>query len=220
MIKLNSTTVAYDSDTVLHNISLNIKAGEKIALIGPSGAGKTTLLRKLYETLLAENNTEAGFIHQDFALIEQLSVFHNVYMGKLDIFSTIKNLRNFLLPSAAMKSEILPILERLGLQEKLFKKAGELSGGQKQRLAIARCLFKQAQVILADEPVASLDIQQAESVLSTLCQSAPTVIVSLHSTELALRFCNRIIALRDGKIIFDDTPASLNEQTLSELFKS
>lgn len=219
MIKLSATTVNYGSTIALKEINLNIQAGEKIALIGPSGAGKTTLLNTLYTAALSQNNTEPGFVHQDFALIEQLSVFHNVYMGQLDHFSLAKNLRNFLLPSKEMKDRILPILERLGLQKKLSTKAKELSGGQKQRLAIARCLFKNPSLILADEPVASVDPQRAESVLNILLESASTVIVSLHATDMASRLCSRLIALREGKIIFDGAPQELSQAQLNELFK-
>lgn len=219
VIKLDSVSVAYGKTIALHDINLNVSKGEKIALIGPSGAGKTTLLRKLYENIFTISGKEPGFIHQDFALIEQLSIFHNVYIGQLDHFSLMQNLRNFLFPSSIMQAEIRPILTQLGLAEKIFVKAGELSGGQKQRLAIARCLFKQADVILADEPVASLDLQQGETILDSLLHAASTVVVSLHSIDLALRCCNRIIALREGHIVFDGLPEEINQQKISELFR-
>lgn len=219
LLKLASLTIAFGDTVALDDISLNINTGEKIGLIGPSGAGKTTLLNQLYQAACTGQGTEPGFVHQDFALIEQLSVFLNVYMGQLDSFSVGKNLRNFLLPAPEMKAKILPILKQLGLQDKLLIKAGDLSGGQKQRLAIARCLFKNAPLILADEPVASVDPRQAESVLDILLSAAPTVIVSLHTTDMALRLCNRVIALREGRISFDGKPQDLSSAQLNELFK-
>jgi phosphonate transport system ATP-binding protein len=219
MIELKSTTVTFGDTAALKNINLSINNGDKIGIIGPSGAGKTSLLRKLYETALADEQAEPGFIHQDFALVEQLSVFHNVYMGRLDKFSLLKNIRNFLLPAKEMQHEILLILEQLQLHDKLHTKAGELSGGQKQRLAIARCLFKSPALILADEPVSSVDPRQAETVLNILLNAAPAVLVSLHTTDMALRLCKRLIALRDGRIVFDGRPDDLSEAQLSELFK-
>lgn len=218
-LKLGPTTLSYGKILALDAVELEIKQGDKVGLIGPSGAGKTTLLNKLFEVASAENHPEPGFIHQDLALIEQLSVFHNVYMGQLDNFSVIKNLRNFFFPSQEMKEKIIPILNQLELQDHINKKARELSGGQKQRLAIARCLFKQPQLILADEPVASVDPRQAESVLRVLLSAAPTVLVSLHTTDLALRLCNRLIAMREGKLVFDGAPQALSDPQLNELFK-
>lgn len=219
VIKLNSVSVAYELTNALNDINFEIISGEKIALIGPSGAGKTTLLQKIYTSILNNSGKEPGFIHQDFALIEQLSVFHNVYMGKLDCFSLLKNLRNFLIPAKEMIAAIKPILIQLGLTEKIFIKAGELSGGEKQRLAIARCMFKHSDVILADEPVASVDHQHAKIILQNLLQAAPTVVISIHSTDLAMSLFTRIVALKKGCIVYDGRPEGLSEQQVFELFQ-
>jgi len=193
---------------------LSIRAGEKIAIIGPSGAGKSTLLKHLYEAL----PDQCSVIHQDFALIKQLSVFHNVYMGKLNHYSLFKNIRNFFLPEKEEVKDISEILRELEINDKLHTKIAALSGGQQQRVSICRALYHNAPIVLGDEPVSSLDPKNARVVIDRLMHKDKTVILSLHNVDLALEYAQRVIALKDGKIAFDSNAKDVQKDQLKELY--
>ena len=214
MFDLKRVNIAYRNTPVLKEISLRVKAGEKTALIGPSGAGKSTLLKKLFEL----RRERAAFIHQEFGLVPQLSVFHNVYIGRLDQYGIGRNLLNLLKPQRGERAEIESILKDLGIDESMRRKVETLSGGQQQRVAVARALYRKSDVILADEPVASIDPFRASEVLKLLKKSAPTVILSLHSVHHALDFFDRIIGLRSGRIYFDLPRQEVSQDRLSELY--
>jgi phosphonate transport system ATP-binding protein len=215
MFELNRVNIAYGDQVALRDISLHIDAGEHIALIGPSGAGKTTLLKTLYE----QRPQDASFVHQHYALVPQLSAFHNVYMGRLDRYSVWKNLHNLLWPRRDTKAEILPLLDELGLAPFAFKRVGALSGGQQQRTAIARAMYRASNVMFADEPVSSVDPHQAGSVLKLITQTQQTVILSLHAVELALAFAHRIIGLRLGSVAFDLPASQVSPSHLAQLYQ-
>ncbi len=215
LFDLQGVDLAYSNVIALREISLQIGAGEKVALIGPSGAGKTTLLSKLYQ-LQAE---KTAFIHQQFALVPQLSVFHNIYIGQLDRQPWLGNLRNLLKPEASKLEEIMQILKQLGLEDKVRTRVGELSGGQQQRVAVGRAIYRGSEILLADEPVASLDIHQGEAIVKLIMATDKTVITSLHSVDFALRFAERIIGLRAGRIHFDLPKAAVTGEKLKELYR-
>lgn len=208
LFDLRNVDVAYERYTALHDISLSIREGETVALIGPSGAGKTTLLNKLY----ALQSDACAFVHQHYALVPQLSVFHNIFMGQLDRRSTWSNVLNLIKPQQRILSDIYPILETLGLREKIFTKVGALSGGQQQRVAVGRAMYRGGRVLLADEPVSSIDVRQGEAVLDLIVTAGKTVVTALHSVAFARRYCRRIIGLRGGRIRFD-LPAHRIAQT-------
>ncbi len=216
MFEIHQASVAYGNQVALHNISLRIDAGEQVALIGPSGAGKTTLLNTLYQ----QRPQEASFVHQHYALVPQLSAFHNVYMGRLDRYPVWQNLHNLVWPRRETKAEIVPLLSDLGLAPFAFKRVGALSGGQQQRTAIARAMYRASHVMFADEPVSSVDPHQAGTVLELIMKSQPTVILSLHAVELALEFAQRIIGLRHGSIAFDLPARQVSAARLTELYQS
>ena len=215
MFELNGANVAYGDQVALRNVSLRIEAGERVAFIGPSGAGKTTLLRTLYE----QRPQDASFVHQHYALVAQLSAFHNVYMGRLDRYSVWKNLHNLMWPRRDAKAEIIPLLDDLGLESFAFKRVGELSGGQQQRTAIARAIYRASDVMFADEPVSSVDPHQAGAVLDLIMKSQRTVILSLHAVELALQYARRIIGLRLGSIVFDLPAKQVSDSHLTQLYQ-
>ena len=214
IFKLKDTSVSYGDFVALKKISLNIEAGEKIAIIGPSGAGKSTLLKHLYEAL----PEKCSVIHQDFALIKQLSVFHNVYMGKLNQSSLFKNIRNFFFPEKDKVNDISAILRELEVEDKLHTKIAALSGGQQQRVSICRALYHNAPIVLGDEPVSSLDPKNARVVIERLMQKEKTVILSLHNVELALKYAHRVIALKNGKISFDSSADKVSPEQIKELY--
>ena len=211
---LKGINVAYGEKLVLNNLTLEICRGEKIALIGPSGAGKTTLLRKLYEM----RSDESAFIHQHYALVQQLSAFHNVYIGRLDRHSTTYNVLNLIRPQEKEKAIIFPIMERLGISEEKFEKVGKLSGGQQQRVAVGRAMYRGGEIVLADEPVSSVDIRQGEAIMKLIMETDKTVIAALHSKDFALSFASRIIGIREGKIHFDLPSQEVTPDLLNSLY--
>src|SRR6266702_4781124 len=151
LIDLQGLTAGYAGHPVLHDIDLVIRAGERVALMGRSGAGKTTLLNLLYERLA----DRAALIPQSGALVKTLSVFHNVYMGRLDRHPTWHNLRNLVWPARRDVAEIESVLDLVGLADKLFAKTAALSGGQQQRTLVARALYNGRPIVIADEPVSA-----------------------------------------------------------------
>ena len=213
-VDFKNISVSYGDFIALKDISLQISKGEKIALIGPSGAGKSTLLRKIHESI----HDHVAFIHQDFALVKQLSVFHNVYMGKLHKETVFKNIRNLLFPEKCEISAISPILAELMLEEKIHEKAAALSGGQQQRTAIARAFYSPANIVLGDEPVSSQDPENTEKVISMIMDQKETVILSLHNVEAALSCAKRLIGVKAGNILFDKAVTEVSEELIRELY--
>jgi len=214
IFSLEGEDIGYAGTIALQNVTLSIDEGEKIALIGQSGAGKTTLLRRLYRC----ETDNCAFIHQHYGLVPQLTVFHNIYMGRIDAFSAMHNLRNLISPMSLHVDEIAPIAGRLGLEKQLFKKVGALSGGQQQRVGIGRALYRGSSVLMADEPVSSLDTVQGEDILSFITNTDKTVISSLHSIELARKYFDRLIGLRNRSISFDLPAENVSSDMLNRLY--
>ncbi len=209
LLSLDAEDIANSGVVALQNVSISIGEGEKVALVGQSGAGKTTLLRRLYQL----RPDQCAFIHQHYSLVPQLTTFHNIYMGRLDFHSNFHNLRNLIKPIDRHVEEITPIARELGLEEKLFIKIGELSGGQQQRVGVGRALYRGGAILMADEPVSSLDVVQGAEIMGLITRAGRTVISSLHSIDLSQKFFDRLIGLR-GRSIFFDLPASKVSSTL------
>lgn len=230
----------------LAELSLGVGEGEQLALIGKSGAGKSTLFRLLNATLRPTSGTllfagrdtgalggrelravrrRIGTVYQQHQLVPSLSVLDNVLCGKLGGWSLWQTIRNSVSPGRIEVEEALHALEQVGLAERRRARADELSGGQQQRLAIARMLMQDPDVILADEPVASLDPALSEAIIALLVRLAETksrrrtLIVALHTVELALAHFPRILALGDGRVAFDAPPQSIGAGALAELYR-
>lgn len=214
LLSLVDEDIRYPGCVALENISFSVQRGEKVALIGPSGAGKTSLLKRLYQL----KPSLCSFIHQHHALVPQLSVFHNIYMGRLDRFSTLHNLRNLVLPSPKRCGEIEPIVAQLGLNDKLWTRVGELSGGQQQRVGIGRALYRGGEILMADEPVSSLDRVQGEEIMELLTGVGKTVVSSLHYVELSRQYFDRVIGLGNRRIMFDLPADAVTDRNLAELY--
>lgn len=210
LITLSKASAGYAGQAVLHDIDLTIGAGECVAIMGRSGAGKTTLLNLLYQRLAAR----VALIPQAAALVKTLSVFHNVYMGRLDGHSARHNLRNLVWPARRDVGEVARVLDLVGLTDKLFAKAGALSGGQQQRTSVARALYNGRPIVIGDEPVSALDRVQAADILRTLCQRAETAILALHDIPLALAHTDRIVVIEDGRIVLDAPASTLSAADL------
>ena len=215
MFQLTNANLGYKQSSVLRNISLEINEGERVALVGESGAGKSTLLAALQSQL----QNEATLIPQDLGLVNNLSVFHNIYIGRLNAYSSVYNLLNLAWPQKREVQKIKPLVERLSLVDKLFKPTGELSGGQQQRTAICRALFQGGSAIIGDEPVSAVDNHMANIIMKTLIAKFPTVVLALHDVDLAIKFSTRIIGIKDGAICFDQSTVDLSRQDLDFLYQ-
>lgn len=215
LLKLANEDLGYDGKVVLRNVSLSIAPRERIALVGESGAGKSTLLSVLQTRL----NNRAALIPQAPGLVRSLSVFHNIYMGRLHLNPTWYNLLNLAWPRRREIDTIRPLTRRIGLEDKLFEQAGALSGGQQQRTAVCRALFQGGASVLGDEPVSAVDSHQARLILDTLYETFPSLVLAMHDVELALEYSSRIIGLKQGVIVMDQPSAGLTAADLDFLYK-
>ncbi|MCB9876828.1 MAG: ATP-binding cassette domain-containing protein [Planctomycetes bacterium] len=232
--------VQVDGRRLLGPLDLRVEAGEKVALIGPSGAGKTTLLRllaglrwpsagearvlgalvgQLHGRALRDWRRRIGFLHQQDNLVPQLRVAHNVLIGRLGAWSLPKALWSMLRPQELDRAAAA--LADVELQPRLWSLPGELSGGEQQRVAIARLLVQEPELVLADEPASALDQRLAGDVVDRLVRFASTrrtLLVSLHALPLLDRGFDRVIALRDGRVVHDGPPSSLDRGVLGALY--
>lgn len=215
LLRLVNQDLGYDRRTVLRDVSLTINAGDRIALVGESGAGKSTLLAAIQGRL----REQAALVPQSPGLVGSLSVFHNIYMGQLHRHPTWYNLLNLAWPRRREIAAIRPLTARLGLEEKLFERAGELSGGQQQRVGVCRALHQGGALVLGDEPVSAVDSHQARIVLDALHEHFDTVILAMHDVELALKYASRIIGLKRGVIALDQPSAGLAVSDLDFLYR-
>ncbi len=229
----------YGDIVALAPLSLEIEEGERVAILGPSGSGKTTLLHLIGGVVQPDEGTVVlgghqlagmksgqelaglvGMMHQQLDLVPHLQVVHNVLAGRLGQWSLWRSLVS--LVSAREKDMVLRALERVGIPEKLYERTSHLSGGEQQRVAMARLLAQQSRVVLADEPVASLDPARAEDLMdlltSIVSDSHKTLIASIHSTNLTRKFFSRAVGLRNGEMQFDLPVEKLTNEALSRLY--
>jgi phosphonate transport system ATP-binding protein len=232
MLEINNLRKKFENGTLaLKNVNLKIKRGQFISILGPSGSGKTTLLRSInglesieegeiiFENKKINNENlpnvqrKTGMIFQEFNLVNNLSSINNVLTGLLN--SSSKFLSMFYLFTKEQKLEALQSLNTVGLLEKSYSRVDELSGGQRQRVGIARAIIKKPILLLADEPVASLDPKAALSTMMLLKKINKdfniTILCNLHQTDLAMKFSDRVIGLSDGSVIFDKEAKYLKE---------
>jgi len=229
-------------------VSLRIARGEMVGLIGASGSGKSSLLRQINGLVVADfashsavsvfgrsvqergrlapdvraRRAEIGFVFQQFNLVDRLPVMTNVLAGLLPRLPLWRAcLRRF---HRAEREQAIAALERVGIADLAWQRASTLSGGQQQRAAIARALVQGARIVLADEPIASLDPEASRRVMELLAEInrelGVTVVVCLHQVEYAMRFCPRLVALRAGKIAFDGLAKNLDRHRLNDIYGS
>jgi phosphonate transport system ATP-binding protein len=214
LFDLRKASAGYAGRPVLFNIDLTVRSGERVAIMGRSGAGKTTLLGLLY----AARPRDIALVPQSVALVKPLTVFHNVYMGRLDRRSTAHTLRNLVWPAKGDIDEVGGVLEGVGLLEHMFTPAGALSGGQQQRISVARALYNGRPILLGDEPVSALDRIQGDAVLSVLRRRHQTLVLVLHDVHLALTHADRIVVLEHGRKCIDAPTSSLTATDLLRQF--
>lgn len=228
-----------DGTRALSDIQLSIPRGQFCVILGPSGAGKSTLLRAVNGLMKPTAGTvridgevlgpaterrlrqRVAMVHQHFNLTNRMSVATNVLAGLLPVVSTARALSGWYTPEHRRKA--CHLLERVGLSPAhLHRRAGDLSGGQQQRVGIARAFMLDPEVVLADEPVASLDPKISRDILTLIRDAArernTTVLCSLHQIDLAREFGDRIVGMRDGRIVFDGTPAAFTDERVASLY--
>jgi len=215
LFSLEDSTIKINGHTILSEFSLSIEKGEKIALVGQSGAGKSTLLTQLYQL----SDSEVALVPQELGLVRNLSVFHNIYMGRLNHYPTYYNILNLIKPLKKELEKVRPIVEKLGLTDKLFTSVQELSGGQQQRTAVGRAIFKNSPVFFGDEPVSAVDEYQAHKVLSAITEGHETIILSMHDVELALQYSDRVIGLKNGVKVMDQSTRGMKASDLGDLYQ-
>ena len=238
MLKVKNLQKNFKNGTLaLNDVSFNVTSGEFISILGPSGSGKTTLLRSINGLesidsgeIIFNNNTinadnlpdvqrKTGMIFQEFNLVNNLSSINNVLTGLLN--SSSKFLSMFYLFTKEQKLSALQALDTVGLLEKSYNRVDELSGGQRQRVGIARAIIKKPLLLLADEPVASLDPKAALATMKLLKRINKefniTILCNLHQMELASKFSDRIIGLSNGSIVFDDE-AKFLDKNINKLY--
>lgn len=241
MLRFDNITKTFGANTAVESASFVVDKPMMIGIIGRSGAGKSTLLRilnKLTDSTSGEITfdglsvtdlrgaakrnwqSQCAMIFQQFNLVPRMDVVSNVLHGTLNRRSTMSTMFN-LYPDEDIHNAI-DILERLGIAEHAPKRAEALSGGQQQRVAIARALMQDPRIILADEPIASLDPMNAQVVMQSLRdiheQDNRMVIANLHTLDTARRYCDRVIGMRDGKIVFDGTPEQLTTGAARDIY--
>ena len=240
---LEDVSVSWGDVHGLRGISLQIEAGETVGFVGPSGSGKTTLLRVLNGTVrpttgrvrvgatelvdlrgaaIKRLRSDIGFVHQDLGLVPNVRVSQNVLAGRLGRMGFLRSLRHMLLPRRRDLDTVHGLLERVGIPEKLFARTDTLSGGQQQRVAVARALFQDPGVLLADEPVSSVDPARARDTVSLLThisrEESLTLCMSLHNLELAREFFPRLVGLRDGRVVFDKASGEIGDAEFHALY--
>ncbi|MEO1617250.1 MAG: phosphonate ABC transporter ATP-binding protein [Planctomycetota bacterium] len=244
-VRMTGLTCRFGQQLVLDDVSMNLRAGEIVALLGASGAGKSTLLRHVaglvapdagsgeicvgdqlvqsggkIQQNIRQIRADIGFVFQQFNLVERVSLFKNVLMGHLSRMPLHRRLAGWF--SEAEKRDAMRALAMVDLESHAMQRAGTLSGGQQQRGAIARAMVQRARLVLADEPIASLDPESARLVMDGLREinrrDGVTVLVSVHQIEHAKRTCDRIIALRNGKIFSDGPVDEFRQPQIDALY--
>ncbi len=238
-LRLKSVSCRFGSVVALQSVSIAIAPGEKVALVGPSGAGKSTLLSlfngslspdqgsvhvlgKAISTLRGAQRRElqrqVGTVYQQHQLVENLAVIHNVNAGHLGQWPLWRAIWSLIWPQQVSTAK--RALDQLGIADKLYARTERLSGGQQQRVALARVLVQDPAIVIADEPVASVDPARSHDMMTLLAQLGKnrTLVVSLHDVALAQTYCDRIIGLRQGHVVFDLPSGKVSSERLAALY--
>ena len=238
---LKQVTRRFGKSTAVDSVTLDIPQGQMVGVIGRSGAGKSTLLRMINRLVdptsgsihfgdleisslrgaaLRHWQRDCAMIFQQFNLVPRLDVLTNVMLGRLNHRSTVLSLLSIFTTEERLMA--ISALERLGIEHVAMQPAGTLSGGQQQRVAIARALMQSPRMLLADEPIASLDPLNAKIVMDALRdineREGITVITNLHTLDTARNYCERIIGMAAGRVVFDGTPAELDARSVKEIY--
>jgi phosphonate transport system ATP-binding protein len=240
-VQVTQLTKIFGRTKAVDNITFSVEKPQMIGIIGRSGAGKSTLLRIINRLTPATEGSvvidgvdvlglkgrsmrawqrDCAMIFQQFNLVPRLNVVTNVMLGRLNGYSTMKSM--FSVFGAEMIDDALAALDRLGIADQALQRAETLSGGQQQRVAIARALMQKPRMVLADEPIASLDPMSAEVVMKSLREIHErenlTVICNLHTLDTARQYCDRVIGMLHGRMVFDGLPSELSPETVRDIY--
>ena len=243
MLELTNVTRRFGTNIAVDSVTVTIPQGQMVGVIGRSGAGKSTLLRMINRLIdpsegsiafgdkqvssikgreLRDWQRDCAMIFQQFNLVPRLDVLTNVLLGRLNHRNTLLNLFNLF--TREERAQALIALERLGIEQTALQRAGTLSGGQQQRVAIARALMQSPNVILADEPIASLDPLNAQIVMDSLKdineRDGITVVTNLHTLDTARAYCQRIIGMYQGRVVFDGPASELTNDAVKMIYGS
>jgi phosphonate transport system ATP-binding protein len=241
MFELKNVTRRFGKKLAVDSVTLDIPQGQMVGIIGRSGAGKSTLLRMINRLQEPSSGTihfggvevsglrgqalrnwqrDCAMIFQQFNLVPRLDVLTNVMLGRLNHRSTVLSLLNVF--TREERIQAIAALERLGIEQTALQAAGTLSGGQQQRVAIARALMQNPKMVLADEPIASLDPLNAKIVMDALRdineREGITVITNLHTLDTARSYCERIVGMAGGRVVFDGKPSELTTEAVKEIY--
>lgn len=242
IFELNNVSKQFGNTAALQDVSLRVMPGERVALVGPSGAGKSTLINLLNGSLMPDAGEvrvmdqdlarlgtrklraiqrRVGTVHQQFDLVGNLRVVHNVNAGRLGDWPLWKAIASLVYPLNTQAA--FDALAQVGIPEKLYERTDHLSGGQQQRVALARVLIQDPAVILADEPISSLDPARSREIMdlfgSLSLQTGRTLVVSLHAFEYALSHTDRLIGLRRGRVVFDAPASEVTQAMAHSLYR-
>ncbi len=243
LLTLENVIKSYDGKTkALDGVDLSFEQGEFVVVIGPSGAGKSTLIRCINQMIKVSDGTidfdgiritglknrelrkqqaQIGMVFQNYNLIGRTSVIKNVLFGRLGHMSSWNSILGRY-KQEDIKSA-MELLNKVGLKDQMYKRADALSGGQQQRVGIARAIIQKPKLLLADEPIASLDPESAKIVMDTLKELTHelniTCIVNLHQVDFAKKYATRIIGVKHGKIVYDGKPENLSEEVIADIYK-
>lgn len=240
-LNITDLHVVFGSKHVVNGVTLGVNAGERVGLVGPSGAGKSTIVNAIAGLVVPTSGTielfgesresgsrtakrkracRVGVVHQQLLLTSRLRVVHNVNAGRLGQWSLATSLRSLVKPVAS--EDVVSVLSRVGIGDKLLERTDSLSGGQQQRVALARVLLQGPDLFLADEPVSAVDPAWSERVLEELSHEVLTrssgLLVVLHDVALAQKYCDRLIGIRDGAVAFDKPTSDVSVSELNELY--
>ena len=214
IFELRDISFSYHTKRVLDKINLTVERGEKLAIVGASGVGKSTLLNLLAQ----QHPDDIAYCTQERNLVTGLSCYNNIYLAKLAEFGALQNLCNLLRPNPQELQRISLIAEQLQIVDKLHHSVETLSGGQQQRVAIARAFYQQRSIFIGDEPVSNLDSVTARLVLKAILKRHQSCVIALHDRTMALTYFDRVVGLKQGKIVIDAKPADISMQVLEQLY--
>lgn len=214
---ISGADLGYGAVPVLRGVTLDLKPGERLALLGRSGVGKSTLLDAVRTALIAQGRRVA-LVPQEHALVPQLSVVRNVLMGRLDDHGALRNLATLIRPRRSDRAEVLALLARLALAPEADRAVESLSGGQKQRTALARAIYRGGDVLVADEPLSAVDPRQADALMGLLRDRFPTAVLAVHDVAMARAWATRIVGLKAGRVVMDIAPDDLTPARIDALY--